>query len=741
MDDLVGALLVAAAAALVIAAAAAVAAAMVVAGATVGAVSAGALGVGAFSRSFGNSLVARGGPNRKPKDPEPAFELYVLGQLRRDVITALESGRTALKDFIATCARQADKWSHGATIPLAVGIVVGSWTGAALAALIGALLALPIVIIAAIFSGIAWLVVGFLRGLEWLRRRIRKAHYECPHDHERFPIPVYVCPSCGAEHRRLVPGRWGVLRRECSCGSAALPTMVLNGRQRIPQQCPSGHPMSGLIGYAENLPVALVGGPSSGKTTFLAAASMELELLAASGHFAIDVMDESRSAYETALQALRSGTVPRKTQGQNPALVAEVQGEGRPRAMYVYDVAGESYGDSDAARELRFLEVPSGIVLLIDPLAIPHVAAQYSDEIAAQQNALLPSTEDPMRVVERTLAALHEAGVDASKMPVAVVVAKADAFGIADEVAAQGAAGVEAPTRAWLEQHGAGNLVRTVEQEFKQAAWFTCSALGRTPTAGDTTPFVPQGAVPPLLWVLERRGVTPARRPFAAAHTQQKLASSGTFPPIGRRGWAWRGALSAAGTAAILGAAAVGAVAIGNSVGGHTSTADANSNDVVDTAPVSDNSDPGGDPGTSGTDDPAVDTPVAPRVPTQAERAEHVIRKHYQDLDEGKYSAAFALTSPAYQGSNAGWVSNRKTGDPSIDVLSAGSPRVHGGQGSVRIHFYAQDRYPAPRSDTRCREFSGRATVIKVGDNWRFDPHGSDYTSIEHPDGDAHCPL
>ena len=233
MDDLVGGLLVLTLAAVAIAIAIAVAMAMVVAGAGVGASIALVQGSAAFLADFGASLRTRGGSRRAPLPPEPAYELYVLGQLQRDLRHALETGWGALNRFRGSCAVFADRYGEGWTMPLAIGAVIGGFAGTAIAAVAGVLVSIPIVALTLLGTGGAWLLVGALRVAERIRRRVRRASYECPVDHERFPLPVYVCPACGAEHRRLVPGRWGILRRECACRSTSLPTMVLNGRQRV----------------------------------------------------------------------------------------------------------------------------------------------------------------------------------------------------------------------------------------------------------------------------------------------------------------------------------------------------------------------------------------------------------------------------------------------------------------------------------------------------------------------------
>ncbi len=561
MDDLIGGILALVVGLVVLSVVIAAAVVAFAAGAAGGAVIGLGQGSVAFVSDLGGSVTSRGRERRQPRPPEPAFQLYVLGQLKDDLSAALEHAWKEMLNFRAACVTFAERYNKGWTMPLAWGVVAGGYLAPIVGACLGLIIAAPILIVAGLLIAGAWLLVGVLRVIEAARRKLRHTAYECPQDHERFPLPVYVCPGCGSEHRELVPGRWGIFRRECACEAVALPTTVVGGRQRVPQRCPSGHPMSGLIGYAETLRVALVAGPRAGKTTYLAAAMLELEAMSAEKRFAVDVLEESSDAYRDVVGRLRSGHLPEKTQtAGNPALVTEVQGERRSRVLYAYDVAGESYQSSDQVRELRFLEVPSGLVLLVDPFSIARVAAEHATELDQTRDAIRPSPEEPIRVLERTVAALAESGANTADVPVAVVIGKADAFGIGAEIEAlRPGAGAAAP-RAWLEANGAGNFVRSVEQEFKQIDWFSCSSLGRVPDPADQRPFEPQGATAPLLWLLARRGVVPAARPFEASHTAERLAGAdaAAFAPIGSGGWAWRVAASTLALLALFGLIGVG---------------------------------------------------------------------------------------------------------------------------------------------------------------------------------------
>ena len=432
--------------------------------------------------------------------------------------------------------------------------MVGGYVGTLFAGALGVVCGVAVAAVVGVVAGISWVLIWLLRVADALRRRIRHASYECPTDHERFALPVYVCPACGAEHRRLVPGRWGIFKRECKCGKTALPTTVIGGRQRVPQQCPAGHLMSGFLGFAENLPIAIVGGPSAGKSTLLAGALVELESPDTGVY--IEPLSESRDAYSRLIEAMRTGVAPEKTvDEQRPALVAEIQGSGRSRALYAYDLAGEVYSAEDKVRGLRFLARSAGIVLLVDPFSIQHVAEDRAQELAADASRVLPSSEDPMRVYERLLATLKEAGVQTQEMPLAVVIAKSDAFGVQQEIDALAVAGEPGKgERVWLEGNGAGNLVRSIEQDFKRVGWFSLSALGRMPDPANKTPFAPRGALAPLLWILERRNVRPSSQAATATHTAQRLVGTASdFPAPSARARARNaGLVTASGALALL---------------------------------------------------------------------------------------------------------------------------------------------------------------------------------------------
>ncbi len=728
MDDLVVFLLGAMAAAVAVAFAVMVAFTILAATAVGAGVWALAEGVGAFTGSFAASIGERGGSRRVPRDPEPAFELYVLGQLFSDFRFALQHAAGVLAEVRKKLGVFAAKWSEGVTLPLSIGAIVGGYLGTAVAGSVGILAGVCVGLVVALATGASWMLIWCLRLADAIRRRVRHASYECPMDHERFSLPIYVCPACGAEHARLVPGRWGILRRECSCGKTALPTAVVNGRQRVPQRCPSGHPMSGFLGFAENLPIAIVGGPSSGKSTFLAGALIELD--DPNVGVSLEPLSESQAAYSELVDAMRTGIAPRKTSDERaPALVAEVQGAGRSRALYAYDVAGEVYGAEDKVRGLQFLARSAGIAILIDPFAIPRVAADRADELASLAQHILPSSEDPMRVFERLLATLKESGADIADMPLAVIVAKADACGIDREIEGFATSvGADLAPRAWLEANGAGNLVRAIDGEFKQVGWFATSALGRMPAPGNSQAFVPRGALAPLLWILERRNVHMAKTGVTATHKAQTLTGTAAdFPPPSSAARTWR-AVAAATAAAIALVAIV--VAITLLIGSNTTTASASFNGEPTTAEQTGTPEGPTPPTTeSHTKEGSGSSGLLPAESNSEMESEiqKVLREFHEDIVNGDDRGAWQLLTARKRRQSqrdygyARWASNQNTLSPYLDPSGVSDSIVstdpHTGVATVRVSGM---RWSKPGSP--CTEWSGITWVKYERGAWRYDP-------------------
>jgi hypothetical protein len=168
--------------------------------------------------------------------------------------------------------------------------------------------------------------------------------------------------------------------------------------------------------------------------------------------------------------------------------------------LYAHDVAGERFQQADAVRGMSALARARGALVLLDPFSLRAVESTLEGQ--DKRRALIdPSAESPQSVVERFLQALRESGRDdVKKLPVVVVLSKADALSGADGLSPGDHGDV---VSRWLEANGGGNLVRLLEAEFDTCEFFAVSALGRLPDPADQSAFSPNGTLEPFFWLLK----------------------------------------------------------------------------------------------------------------------------------------------------------------------------------------------------------------------------------------------
>jgi hypothetical protein len=157
---------------------------------------------------------------------------------------------------------------------------------------------------------------------------------------------------------------------------------------------------------------------------------------------------------------------------------------------------------------------------------------------------------------------------------------------------------------------------------------------------------------------------------------------------------------------------------------------------------------PGISPPSGGSVTPTTPTPSAPAVstPLPASPAANpgpaaVIQTHLEDINSGRYQAAFQLMTSSYQSQNPSWPSDRSAADPGVILLSVGSPQYGSGEANVPVDFYARDRNPTPGSDTQCRQFQGTVTMFRESGAWRYDPSGGNLNGTVVPSSDSNCPT
>lgn len=243
-----------------------------------------------------------------------------------------------------------------------------------------------------------------------------------------------------------------------------------------------------------------------------------------------DSRDEAR--YDANLRELGLGRPLAKTPDIAPEaynLAIRRPGERLGRILYVYDAAGEAYIDKDNTILQTYYDYVDGIVFIVDPTSIHLYRRQHSDRITALQMSLRPSTLEVMDAYGRMIEVLEQSvglrrGTRFSH-PIAVVISKADALDLDGLI---GASAVERLMQAdpsyvleedacdflveqFLVRNELGNLVRGLRNQFAHVRFFSSSALGRMPDRASSAAFVPQGVLPPVLWMLGVLGVAGSR--------------------------------------------------------------------------------------------------------------------------------------------------------------------------------------------------------------------------------------
>lgn len=348
----------------------------------------------------------------------------------------------------------------------------------------------------------------FWRGVETFGSFWRRVRLVCPHEscHQPIARPVFVCPGCAEEHPALRPTSAAVHVLRCSCGRS-LPTHGA-ARDALPALCP--HCLRPLrVVQAETVGLALVGPPSAGKTSLMMATVMGLLKLMPPA-----TLPEERD--QRFLAAARryfadGAAMPKTSEVAANAFSAVVTDLwGSACRVHLYDAAGELYGQVDHLRRESYFETCAGLAFVIDPFSLPAVRAGAGASCGLARAA----DEPPQQIYDRLVLRLREAtgGRKGAARAIAVIVAKADAI----PELAMGPAGRGRPkksghpeerdVRGWLVRNGAGNLVRSVERDFDQVAFFAVSALGRHAGAGRGA-FVPRGVLQPWSWLMAQAGL------------------------------------------------------------------------------------------------------------------------------------------------------------------------------------------------------------------------------------------
>lgn len=354
-----------------------------------------------------------------------------------------------------------------------------------------------------------------------VRKKIFTACHECK---EKSLIPTYICPKCGAKHTNLTPGVYGILHRTCNCGEK-LPTTFFNGRKHLEAECPHcGRPLTDRESRPICIPI--VGGRSVGKTAFITAFSKEfIENVAPSKGIEIEFYNSKKEdIYREILQDYVSGstrmtdrpTDVNKASSVSFSFFAKHSSFSPERLIHIYDIAGEVFTDNNENEVQKQYEYCQGIVLIIDPFAIPSIRYKYEELLEPEDIAGI-GRADINEIINSFLNKLREVtGLSDNKMaavPLAVVINKIDSAGLEQDI---GDMAVKKQMRTepekfkdyydtqdylcrkFLKENDMESFLNNISIQFKLHRFFACSAIGHTRDRGK---YEPKGVLPPMQWL------------------------------------------------------------------------------------------------------------------------------------------------------------------------------------------------------------------------------------------------
>jgi double-GTPase-like protein len=441
-------------------------------------------------------------PWRQPRPPasaDPAVLQYFYGPAMADAEQTIRAAYDDSRRFWDAGAARIRSFFRGdkpwITRPLGVGGAAGMAMGTAAGAVAAAGCALIQLVAVGISATLVRATGATLRGADSAFLRVKNIRMVCPACSERVPYPGYVCPGggCARRHRDVRPGRFGIMRRRCQCGTR-MNTLLLFGSSRMAAFCPHcGHPLEHRPGEAPEIVLPFFGATGAGKTRLLFSIVTQLQVWSREGQLSAEFADSvTTRELDAAERVLRSGSATAKTPVQLPrAHVIRVSSGKGTRILHMFDAAGERFYHSDRTQELGYLGQARTFILVIDPLSVEAFWGRLPAGRRAELGPARSTAPSPDLAYQQTHQEIEAMGVPLRKARLAVVFSRADLIGTPDGDPAEWA-------RCEL---GLGNLIRSADHSFKETCFFHTAAVMKADGAMD------ESVAALMRWVLAGDGV------------------------------------------------------------------------------------------------------------------------------------------------------------------------------------------------------------------------------------------
>jgi len=344
---------------------------------------------------------------------------------------------------------------------------------------------------------------------------IKKTQY-CPHCYETFMLPEFICPSCGRVHKKLIPGRCGVLFARCACNKAFIPCATFTGRSFLESKCPS---CSGEL-YAANpkhFSITIMGGNNSGKAAFISSFTHLYKSVIKQKRFL--TIDGKPDNYFKEMNDMFYSGIPSDDDESRIYSIIHKYGEFKTDNLVLYNTLPKFIISDSYPRSPKYFGYCNGVILIIDPLSVQHVQKDFKEKkgVEARDD---PSDDTNQMVVQfihqfNTICGFSTGIM--SSIPVAVLINKIDVDIVKREVGMDAIRALyrENPSaynneddardqicREYLTKIGLINVVNNIDAIFSNVRIFPVSGAGHAPNEGKV--FTPIGVMEPVAWLARK---------------------------------------------------------------------------------------------------------------------------------------------------------------------------------------------------------------------------------------------
>lgn len=418
-----------------------------------------------------------------------------------------------------------------------------------------------LLVVSLIFTSVVYVLFGVALAFETLYFKLKKVSFRCQKCTHAYKIPIYACPHCKIKHVKLKPGKFGVLKRKCVCGTILPLTVKATGKMLIKDSttgnyikkkysvtdmesfCPHcGN--SDKAGITHPVSIALIGGASAGKTTFKVAFLKDFldeEIV----NYGIDFefLDDSYDSEFKQIESYYRGIpIPPTPYGAEYDIITfsfmlKHKKFGVDRLIHIYDMPGEVFQKGNAQEGWHMYTFNDDAVFLIDPYSLTRVREESQNELrgsnmgisAASMNELIGSLIDTLRQVKTPKNSKGK-----FKIPIALTINKADSSILKKQVGDDAVntlmnshpevfndyyMTMDYLCRCFLVDNGCSGFIANLDANFETVHFFSSSPIGSVPK-GARTPFYPVNVLPVMQWLMLR--------------TDKQLVSAWTPPkPVG----------------------------------------------------------------------------------------------------------------------------------------------------------------------------------------------------------------